>query len=381
MQLSKYGKKILAVTKYSLASIRERSATVEETAMSHRVSRRRGLVPAAILAATALFLAACGEAADGGDPDATASDPAAEVDGAEGEAASDGGVIGVSVADQRSLFYISAVNGMRAEAEEQGYELRVLAAQNDSTAQVSHVQDLVAQGVGALIFTPQDATAASAGVLEANAADIPVVAVDQRPETDEGELATYIATDSVQAARELCTWAFEQMGGSGNIAILQGVLGSTAEIQRTQGCEEALEEFPDVEVVAMTSANWDETEAFNASQNILTANPDLDAIFGESDAMAMGAAKAAEQAGRDDMLFFGIDGFPTMFDEIENGLVHATMAQQPYMMGQLAVRDAVALIEENGEDIPELQYQDTVLVTQENIDEFSPEDFYGEEMD
>ncbi len=87
------------------------------------------------------------------------------------------------------------------------------------------------------------------------------------------------------------------MGGSGELAILHGVLGSTAEIQRTQGCQEALAENPNIKLVAEDTANWDETEAFTKTQNILTANPNLKAVFGESDAMAIGAAKAAGQAG------------------------------------------------------------------------------------
>jgi ribose transport system substrate-binding protein len=323
-----------------------------------------------LLVILALFASACG----GGEPAASSANAA----GPEGAAGGgDRPVIGVSVADQKSLFYVSAVNGMRQAAEEAGYELRVLSANNNSSQQVNQVQDLLTQQVGALVYTPQDATAAAAGVRAANQAGIPVVGVDQRPESGNGELATYIATDSVKAARELCTWLFEEMGGSGKIAILQGVLGSTAELQRTQGCKEALQQHPDVEVVAWDSANWDETEAFKKTQNILTAHPDLDAVFGESDAMALGAAKAAQQAGRHEgMRFVGIDGFPTKFDAIEQGLTHATMAQQPYLMGQLAVRDAIRLIE-GGDSLPELQYQDTVLVHQGNVQEYAPEDFYG----
>lgn len=296
--------------------------------------------------------------------------------GEAGSADGDKPVIGVSVADQKSLFYVAEVAGIKDEAEKQGYEVKITSANNDSSAQVKQVNDLLTQQIGALIFTSQDSTAAAAGVRAANEADVPVVAVDQRPESGEGELATYIATDSVKAAYELCTWMFEQIGGKGQLAILHGVLGSTAEIQRTEGCEKALAENPDIEVVAEETANWDETEAFKATQNILTANPDLDAVFGESDAMAMGAAKAAKDAGKK-IFSVGIDGFPTMFDAVESGLTQATMAQQPYMMGQLAVQNAIALIEGEGDDIPQEQYQDTVLINAETVKEHEVEEFYG----
>ncbi len=309
----------------------------------------------------AVALAGCGRGETGG--------------GAEGGGSAK--TIGVSVADQKSLFYVAAVDGMKAAAEEAGYELKVASANNNSSQQVNQVNDLLTQQIGALIFISQDSTAAAAGVRAANEADVPVVAVDQRPESGEGELATYIATDSVKAARELCTWMFDQMGGAGEIAILHGVLGSTAEKERTQGCEEALAEHPDIEVVAEETANWDETEAFKATQNILSANPDLKAVFGESDAMGLGAAKAAKDAGRKGMIFVGIDGFPTMFDAVEAGLTQATMAQQPYLMGQIAVKNAIQIIEGEGDDIPEEQFQDTVLINEETVKEHDVTDFYG----
>lgn len=320
-----------------------------------RTSRTTRATVAAVAVAT--LATACGGGSDG-----------------EGGGGGDALRIGVSIADQKSLFYIAEADGIQAAAEEEGVEIVLLSADNNSTQQVNQVNNLITQGVDALIFTAQDATAAAAGVRAANQADIPVIAVDQKPEGDEGELATYIATDSVKAAEDLCTWMFEQMGGTGQIGILRGVLGSTAELQRSEGCQNAIDATPGIEVVAEQTANWDETEGYNAAQNMLQANPQMSAVFGESDAMALGAAKAAQDAGRD-IFTVGIDGFPTMIQAIEDGLTDATQAQVPYVMGQQAVRDAIAVV--NGESVPELQYQDTVLVTQENVSEVDPVQFYG----
>jgi ribose transport system substrate-binding protein len=325
--------------------------------MTRRTNALRALGLAATIALGLSSLAACGD------------------DGAT--AGGSGQVIGVSVADQKSLFYVAEVAGIKDEAKKQGYDVKIVSANNDSSAQVKQVNDLITQQIGALIFTSQDSTAASAGVRAANQADVPVIAVDQRPEEgDDGELATYIATDSVKAAYELCTWMFDQIGNEGELAILHGVLGSTAEIQRTEGCEKAIKENPGIKVVAEETANWDETEAFKATQNILTANPDLKAVFGESDAMSMGASKAAKEAGRT-IFSVGIDGFPTMFDAVSSGLTQATMAQQPYMMGQLAVQNAIALMDGKGDDIPAEQYQDTVLINSETVGQNEVETFYG----
>ena len=291
--------------------------------------------------------------------------------------AQDKKAIAVSVADQKSLFYVAAVDGMKDAAKKAGYELKITSANNNSSDQIKQVQDLLVQNPGALIFIAQDATSAAAGVKAANQANVPVIAVDEKPESGAGKLATYIATDSVKAARELCTWMFDQFGGKGNIAILHGVLGGTAEQQRTQGCQEALKKYPDVKVVAEQTANWDETEAFKATQNILTANADLKAIFAESDAMALGAAKAAKGAGRTGLIFVGIDGFPTMFNAIRSGLVQATKAQGPYQMGVISVENAIAIMKGDGKSVPELQYRDATLITKDNVDKNNIVDFYG----
>lgn len=320
----------------------------------------------AALAASALLLTACSAASDGGTGAA----------GGSSDAASSSSIkIGVSIADQRSLFYIAEADGIRTACEAEGVECLIISADNDGQRQVQQINDLLAQDIDVLIFTAQDGTAASAGVRAAHAAGVPVIAVDQKPNDENADLlATYIATDSVKAAEALCLWMFEQMGGQGEIGILYGVLGSTAEIERTQGCNQALAATPGITVAAEDVANWDETEAYNATTNMLQANPNIVAIFGESDAMGLGAAKAARDQGRD-IIAVGIDGFPTKVTAIKEGLTQATQAQIPYIMGQMAVKDALALL--RGETIPKLQLQDTVLVTSANVNDVDPVDFYG----
>jgi len=331
--------------------------------------KTRTLVAAAVVA-TALTITACGS-----NSSESSSSVAAGSGGASAGAAASDYTIGVSVADQKSLFYIAAVDGMNKAAADAGVKLVVLSADNNSNQQVNQVNDLITQQVDALIFIAQDATAAAAGVKAANKANIPVIAVDEKPESGDGELATYIATDSVKAADALCTWVFDKMGGSGEIGILQGVLGATAELQRSQGCQQALDKNANIKVVAKESANWDETEGYKAAQNMLQANPNIKAIVGESDAMGLGAAKAAQDAGKD-IITVGIDGFPTMIAGIKAGLTDATQAQVPYKMGQLAVADSIKVLSGGG-DVPAEQYQDTVLVTAENVNTVNPEDFYG----
>ena len=294
--------------------------------------------------------------------------------GTSAQAAGKQKVIGVAVADQKSLFYIAAVDGMKKAAKANNVKLIVLSADNDANKQVGQVNNLITQKVDAIVFIAQDATAAAAGVKAANKAKIPVIAVDQKPQSGNGVLATYIATNSVAAGEELCTWLFKQIGNKGEIGILHGVLGSTAEVERTKGCQNALAKTPGIKVVAEATANWDETQAYKAVQNMLQANPGIVAIYGESDAMGLGAAKAAKDANRK-IIAVGIDGFPTMVAGIKAGLTQATQAQVPYLRGQQGITDALKVLA--GKKLPAVQYKPTVLVTTENANSVDPVTFYG----
>jgi ribose transport system substrate-binding protein len=294
--------------------------------------------------------------------------------GTSAQAAGKQKVIGVAVADQKSLFYIAAVDGMKKAAKANNVKLIVLSADNDANKQVGQVNNLITQKVDAIVFIAQDATAAAAGVKAANKAKIPVIAVDQKPQSGNGKLATYIATNSVAAGEELCIWLFKQIGNKGEIGILRGVLGSTAEVERSQGCNNALAKTPGIKVVAEATANWDETQAYKAVQNMLQANPGITAIYGESDAMGLGAAKAAKDANRK-IVAVGIDGFPTMIAGIKAGLTQATQAQVPYLMGQQGITDALKVLA--GKKLPAVQYKPTVLVTTENANSVDPVTFYG----
>ncbi|WP_129785551.1 substrate-binding domain-containing protein [Promicromonospora panici] len=319
---------------------------------------RRRVVPAAAAIATAvLVLSGCS-----GTP------------GGQSSRDSDDKAIGVSMSFVNQ-FYAAAQQGMEEEAAEQGYELVILNAQGNSSTQVNHVQNLVSQGVGSLIFIQLDAASGGASISQANAAGIPVVAVDQVPAG--GNYVTYIGSDSVAMARQACDHLAELLDGEGDIAIVEGIPASSTQMQRTEGCDTSLHENPGLDVVSTTSADWDQNKAVSVFANVLTANEDLQGVFAQSDDMALGAASAAESAGRENIPIVTIDGFPAVYDAIEKGHISATMSQQPYTMGQIAVQDAIAAMEGTGEDIPKEQIQESVLVTNENLEEARAQRYYG----
>lgn len=294
--------------------------------------------------------------------------------GSASGASSDSKTIGVSM-PFLNQFYAAAVEGMEKEAKVAGYDLVVLNANANSSQQVNHMQNLITQGAGALIFAQLDAASGGASLSQANSAGVPVVAVDQVPAS--GEYLTYIGSDSVQMGKQACDFLFEQIGGNGPVAIVQGVPGSSTQKQRTEGCAESLAANPAIQVASTTSANWEQNTAANVFANVLTANRDLKGVFAQNDDMALGAAKAMQAANRSFIPTVSIDGFPAAYDAIEDGSMLATISQQPYLMGQLAVQEAIKAIEGGGDSIPHEQIQETVLITKDNVDEARDAKYYG----
>jgi len=274
--------------------------------------------------------------------------------------------IGLAVANLQADFFNQIKISVEAAAAEQGITVVTADANGDADRQVSQIQDFITQKVDAIIYIPAGASAASVPVRDAHAAGIPVVTVDRNPEGEPGD--TFIATDSVAAAKALGEWLVTQTDGKGKVGIVQGQIGTTPEEARDEGFKAGIAGSDIVEVARQASLQWHQDEGFNIAQDMLQANPDITIIFGRADALALGAAQAARAAGRDDILILGFDGDPAGLEAVKDGTLAATVTQKTQGMGKLAVESAVKLI--NGETVPAEQLQGGEVTTVDNVDAF-----------
>ena len=309
--------------------------------------RRTGVAAAAVLVAVSLAACNRGEAGGGG-----------------GEGGGCSGVrIGLAVANLQADFFNQIKQSVDAEAAKLGAEVQVSDAGGDSATQVNQIQDFISRQVQAIIYIPAGATAAGVPVKAAEQANIPVVAVDRN--APDAPAKTFIATDSVAAAKALGDWVVEQSGGQGQLAILQGQIGTTPQVDRQTGFEEALQDAPGIEVVAQQPADWAQDKAFSVAQDMLQANPDINIMWGQADAMALGAAQAVSVSNvPQDVLIVGFDGDVAGIQAVKDGTVDATMVQQTQEMGRLAVQSACDLVA--GEDVPAQQLQEAFLLTKDD---------------
>lgn len=276
--------------------------------------------------------------------------------------------IGLAVANLQADFFNFIKESAEEESARLGYEIITVDAGGDSAKQVSQIQDLITRKVDALIYIPAGATAADVPVRAAKKAGIPVVNVDRNTQSPPGD--TFIATDSEEAARILGEYVAEVTGGKGVVGVVQGQLGTTPEIARDTGFEKALANYPGLNTVEkQASKGWHHDEGVSIGQDLLQRNPDINVIFGRADALAMGAAQAVRLANLDhDVLVVGFDGDREGLVAVKQGRLAATMTQQTKLMGRLAVRFAVDLVENRF--VPAEMLLDATLTTKENVDRF-----------
>jgi ribose transport system substrate-binding protein len=276
--------------------------------------------------------------------------------------------VGLAVANLQADFFNQIKQSVDAEAKAKGVQLIVADAKGDAATQVDQIQDLITRKVNALIYIPAGATAAGVPVKAAKAAGIPVIAVDRNAPDAPGD--TFIATDSVSAARTLGEYICKETGGKGKVAVIQGQVGTTPEMDRDKGFKEALAKCPGLEVVAMQpSKMWMQDEGFAIAQDMLQRHPDITVFFGRADALALGAAHAVKVANLGNKVWvFGFDGDVAGLKSVKDGVLDATMTQKTQYMGKLALDSALDLIAKK--ELPKEQLQEAALTTKENVDPY-----------
>ena len=292
-----------------------------------------------------------------------------------GAVAQDGPVIGLSVKTiTNDPFQAAWVQAATDKVEELGGTVQLLVAggQTAVASQSSQLEDLVTQQVDGIIVSPLDGSAVLPALQKAKDAGVPVILVDQPIAAGNEELyETLIATDNVNAGRELATYLVTSMPDPElKVAIIEGAPGSVAGDDRLTGFMEGLASGG-ITPVASATGEWDNAKALAAMENIITANPDLQAVLSASDVMVDGILQALAGAGKTDVAVLAIDGSTVGIQGVLDGKLLADNTQDPMAMGSMAAEFAVGIA--NGEIEPGSldKYIDsgTTTVTIDNAEE------------
>ena len=256
--------------------------------------------------------------------------------------------IGLIVSTLNNPFFVDLKEGAEAKAKELGYELLIMDSQNDPAKEVSNMEDMTSKGADIVLLNPVDSDAAIAAIQVANNLNTPVITLDRV--SNAGEVVSHIASDNVEGGKMAGQYIVEQLGGEGNVVELEGIAGSSAARDRGAGFNEGIK-GSNLKVVAKQTADFDRTKGLNVMENILQGNKDIKAVFAHNDEMALGAQKALEDAGMNDIIVVGFDATEDAVKSVKSGKMGATVAQQPDLIGSLGVETAIKVL--NNESVDE----------------------------
>ena len=248
--------------------------------------------------------------------------------------------IGLVVSTQNNPFFVTLKEGAVQKANELGYELIVLDSQNDPSKELGNVEDLLVKGVDVLLINPTDSDAVASSVRAANRSKIPVVTLDRA--ANGGKVVSHVASDNVLGGEVAGNYIVEKLGGKGKVVELEGIPGTTAARDRGEGFNKAI--AGKLEVVAKQSADFDRTKGLTVMENILQAQPEINAVFAHNDEMALGALKAIEASGRKNIVVVGFDATDDAVAAVKDGKLSATVAQKPAEIGAIGVEVAGKII-------------------------------------
>lgn len=220
-------------------------------------------------------------------------------------------------------------------------EYELLDGQGRPDVQISLMENLINQGVNAIFLQPVDSVALGPSIAAAREAGIPVITLNidaVEPHAVHVEMNHYFGAVAIGQTMG------EMMGGEGQVAILNAPPGIIIRDQRTNGFIEGIGMYPDIEVVADQSAEWDRRKAQEVLSAILAANPDITGVYGVNDSMALGAVDVAKANGTlENMIIFGNDGEIAALESIEAGELTGTQYTDVFQQGRFAASIASAL--------------------------------------
>lgn len=306
----------------------------------------RKLAAAAMAAAVAVSMSGCtvitidGETNTKETSAAGQEKEAAEGNGAQETASIGGnGSIGFSVSTLNNPFFVTLSEGAKEKAKEENVELIVVDAGDDVAKQVSGIEDLISKDVSVLLVNPVDSDAVAPVIKDALAKGIRVISIDRV--VNGVEVDCQIASDNVAGAKMATEYLKSLIGEGTKVAELQGVPGASATLDRGQGFHEVADEG--FQVVASQTANFNRAEGMSVMENILQSDSEIKGVFAHNDEMALGAAEAIASSGRE-IKVVGFDATDDAVAAVKAGKMAATVAQQPDLMGAVAVETAIQIL-------------------------------------
>ena len=278
-------------------------------------------------------------------------------------------LFGATYMTMNNEFYKIVNNQIRMQVEKNGDQMITLDPALDQKKQNEQIKQLVKRKVDAIFLNPVDWKAVEPGLVAAKKAKIPVIVIDSQVYRSD-LVAMTIVSDNYKAGVECANDMMSKLDEGSKIAVMDQPSG-TACVQREQGFLDTVGDY--FEIVSTTDTEGDTAKTMTAAEDVLTADDDLAAFFCINDMGALGCVQAAQAAGKDDILIYGVDGNPDFMGYVADGSATASAAQQPSVIGQKALDAAIDTLD--GKEVEHDQTVDVVLINKDNIADFDVTDW------
>jgi ABC-type sugar transport system, periplasmic component len=272
------------------------------------------------------------------------------------------------IAHQGNEFMASLAKDVAAAAQKRGVTCKVYSADNDPAKQASQIDEAVAMQVDGIIIDPVSFDGASSAIKAAVDAKIPVITLHQQV-SNQNICNGYVGVNIKGYGIQLMQQCVKDLGGKGNVAIMNGHMGETAQIDLTAGFKEVIAKNPGIKLVFEGSGNWVKEDAIRLTENWLSTGKHIDAIVCHNDGMGEGVmqvVKTSNLAGK--IKIYGTDAQPDALRGIKAGEYTATIRNDSVTLGIKGI-DAIIRASQ-GKKIEKALIVPSIVVNKDNVDQY-----------
>ena len=270
-------------------------------------------------------------------------------------------------------FMVALDQGIQDKCKEYGIEVEVLDGNSDSSTQITQIEDSITKGVDAILLAPNNSEELVAGVKKANDAGVPVVVLDGN--VAEGCEVLASCTFDNKAGGKMAAEHLMEIADPCSVLECTGATGAYHAVRRGGGFEDEMATDSSYKVIA-NDCSWDAETAQNATVDILSSNSEVNAVFTHNGEMVRGVIAGLKQINQlkkvgeeGHVPVVCIDGTPAELDYIRDGYLDATVEQNPFDMGALAVDVAYKYLSGEDENPEKEQYVYPRLITSDNVED------------
>ncbi len=273
-------------------------------------------------------------------------------------------------------YFVATKEGVDAAAAEYGVTIEYADAQWDASKQLAQAEDFMVKGVDLIALCCVDSGSGEKIVKSAQESDIPVLAFTNAIGSEEtGEyagLVSYVGQNEVNTGAVTGEIAKNLLGGDGGKAILiEGVPGTTPQINRKKGLEQALE-GSNIEIIYNQTSNWEKEQALKIVEDLIQKKMEFNVVICQDDNSATGAGQALKEAGmKEDVKVIGLGGSKDGLQAVKDGVIDGTTYMSAVEEGHLAIETSVKYL--NGEKVEPVTEIRQVEVNRDNVDTFKGE--------